>query len=158
MKPSLSCPNFLELTVSSDGQEDYDLTSDVSSDGTLTFDPQSVTKSVSNIGKYVRIDVTAKNSHGTEAYCSFLVTFKGMYRWHAFFSRNVLICFSYFSTNMSFVATHYHLTDVPNEDLNLPVHSCSLIRGLIVHVIKCRLLGYLKCTLKTLISFNKWAG
>ena len=35
--------------------------------------------SVDEIGNHVRIDVTAANQHGTKAYCSFLVTYKGEY-------------------------------------------------------------------------------
>ena len=76
-EPSLSCPVNLELNVFSESPEPYDVTGHVTSDGTLTFSQQSVTKSLASIDSYVPIHVTAKNSHGTEAYCSFLVTFKG---------------------------------------------------------------------------------
>ena len=77
VKPSLTCPPNLELSVTNISPETYDITQHVTSDGTVTFSQEMVTVSVSNIGTYVRIDVTAKNQFDTEAYCSFLVTFKG---------------------------------------------------------------------------------
>ena len=76
-KPSLNCDYDMELNIFSESPEPYNVTGHVTSDGTLTFSQQSVTKSLASIDSYVPIHVTAKNSHGTEAYCSFLVTFKG---------------------------------------------------------------------------------
>ena len=76
-KPSLSCPNNLVLDVNSQTQDNYDVKQNVQSDGILTFNKEMVTRSLNSVGTAERIDVTARNQYGTEAYCSFLVTFAG---------------------------------------------------------------------------------